>query len=110
MFKFFKWIYLECWIPANFYFSQFYGQIGQLRLAAEMIIAGGIIWLYFTGHILTHFQLYLAGAGVIAIGITGGYGLVKLGVPQKSNKMGNAVNPQFLEILDRLKKIEDKLG
>ena len=69
----------------------------------------GIIWLYFTGHILGHKELLIAFVFFFLTGIGGGYGLVKLGVPQKGNNLGNNLNPQIVDILERLERIEEKL-
>lgn len=109
MFKFLKWLYLDIWLPVNFHFSVLYGQIVQLKFLAELMVIVGLGWLYLTGHILTHKQLLGVFAVLFLLGTVAGYGLVRLGIPQRGNKLANSVNKEFMEIIDRLDKIEKKL-
>lgn len=109
MYKLFKWLYLDLWLPANFYFSVLYNQIAQLKFLAELMVIVGLAWLYLTGHVLTHRELLVVFLVIFLLGIGAGYGLVRLGVPQKGNRLGNLVNPQIVEIIERLRKIEEKL-
>lgn len=107
--KFLKWLYLDVWLVMNFYFGVVYNQVSQFKFLAEIMVLVGVGYFYLFGGRLTHKQLLLTFAALFVLGIGAGKLLVILGVPQKGNKLGNSINPELTEILERVKKIEEKL-
>ncbi len=76
--KFLKFIYLDLWIPANFYFSILYAQVSQIKFLVEVMTLIALGWLYLTGKILDHKQLIIIFLFLFSLGILAGLGRLGL--------------------------------
>lgn len=107
--RFFKWLYIEIWLPVNFYFGVFFSQLAQFKIVMEIMVFLGAGYLYFTDKKFTNHQLLFLSIGFFLIGSFIGLWLTKAGVLRKGNTLGNAQNKELMEILERIKKIEEKI-
>lgn len=101
-----SYIYGDLWQPVLLRIGLVYNEVSTIKSIIEFVAIIGIFFGY-QGQLP---KLAMFGAMVLLVAILAGHILIHLGIPQKKASLNNQLNPQMVEVLERLKRIEEKLS